>query len=95
MLVKAFMGTDIAFREELLLHRNSKRITQKQWHPGCTAIAALVIREKLYVANAGDCRAILNRSGQPFLMSKVIRHFKINLVLVHFHALKPKNFLTI
>jgi serine/threonine protein phosphatase PrpC len=77
MLVEAFMGTDVAFREELLLYRNSKRITQKEWHPGCTAIAALVIREKLYVANAGDCRAILNRAGQPFPMSKVICCFKI------------------
>ncbi|KAF3323010.1 Protein kinase and PP2C-like domain-containing protein [Carex littledalei] len=70
MLVEAFTKTDTAFREELLLHRNSKRIMKKDWHPGCTAITALVIREKLYVANAGDCRAILNRSGQPFPMSK-------------------------
>ncbi|KAJ4770425.1 protein kinase family protein / protein phosphatase 2C (PP2C) family protein [Rhynchospora pubera] len=70
MLIEAFTKTDAAFRDELLLCRNSKRITQKEWHPGCTAITALVIREKLYVANAGDCRAILNRAGQPFPMSK-------------------------
>lgn len=69
------MKTDAAFREELLLHCNSKRITRKDWHPGCTAIAALVIGEKLYVANAGDCRAILNRAGQPFPMSKVMKLF--------------------
>lgn len=75
MLVEAFTKTDTAFREELSVHRNSKRITQKDWHPGCTAITALVIREKLFVANAGDCRAILNRSGQPFPMSKVINLF--------------------
>lgn len=85
MLVGAFTKTDTAFREELSVHRNSKRITQKDWHPGCTAITALVIREKLFVANAGDCRAILNRSGQPFPMSKVINLFffpRVKLVII-------------
>ncbi|CAO2179638.1 unnamed protein product [Urochloa humidicola] len=69
-LAEAFVRTDIAFREELILHQKSKRIIQKDWHPGCTAVTALVVRNKLFVANAGDCRAILSRAGQPFPMTK-------------------------
>lgn len=70
-LTEAFVRTDIAFREELILHQKSKRITQKNWHPGCTAVTALIVRNKLFVANAGDCRAILNRAGEPFPMTRV------------------------
>uniref|UniRef100_A0A0E0MXQ4 Protein kinase and PP2C-like domain-containing protein n=1 Tax=Oryza rufipogon TaxID=4529 RepID=A0A0E0MXQ4_ORYRU len=69
-LTEAFVRTDIAFREELILHQMSKRITQKNWHPGCTAVTALILRNKLFVANAGDCRAILNRAGEPFPMTR-------------------------
>lgn len=69
-LTKAFLKTDTAFRNELMLHRKSRRVSQKDWYPGCTAIAALIVRDKLFVANAGDCRVILCRSGQPFPMSK-------------------------
>ncbi|CAL4949367.1 unnamed protein product [Urochloa decumbens] len=69
-LAEAFVRTDIAFREELILHQKSKRIVRKDWHPGCTAVTALVVRNKLFVANAGDCRAILSRSGKPFPMTK-------------------------
>lgn len=70
-LSEAFVRTDVAFRNELDSHRQSKRITQKDWHPGCTAIAALIVRNKLFVANAGDCRAILCRAGCSFALSKV------------------------
>ncbi|XP_072994595.1 protein kinase and PP2C-like domain-containing protein [Typha latifolia] len=69
-LFEAFTKTDVAFRDELVLHRKSKRIVQKDWHPGCTAVTALIVRNKLFVANAGDCRAILSRSGRPFPMTK-------------------------
>ncbi|XP_006645973.2 protein kinase and PP2C-like domain-containing protein [Oryza brachyantha] len=69
-LTEAFVRTDRAFREELILHQKSKRITQKNWHPGCTAVTALVVRNKLFVANAGDCRAILNRAGEPFPVTR-------------------------
>ncbi|RLN21990.1 protein kinase and PP2C-like domain-containing protein [Panicum miliaceum] len=69
-LAEAFVRTDIAFREELILHQKSKRIIRKDWHPGCTAVTALVVRNKLFVANAGDCRAILSRAGKPFPMTK-------------------------
>ncbi|KAM0849445.1 hypothetical protein ACQ4PT_053725 [Festuca glaucescens] len=69
-LVEAFMKSDTAFREELIIHQKSKRIIQKDWHPGCTAVTALIVRNKLFVANAGDCRAILSRAGQPFPMTR-------------------------
>ncbi|KAJ3694690.1 hypothetical protein LUZ60_000067 [Juncus effusus] len=70
-LIEAFVNTDAAFRAKLSVERKSKSKFQKDsWHPGCTAITALVVGEKLLVANAGDCRAVLNRAGRPFLMSK-------------------------
>ncbi|CAL5415358.1 unnamed protein product [Camellia sinensis] len=58
-LLEAFVKTDVAFRNELDSHRKSKGVIQKDWHPGCTAIVALIVRNKLFVANAGDCRAML------------------------------------
>ncbi|XP_054824306.1 protein kinase and PP2C-like domain-containing protein isoform X2 [Prosopis cineraria] len=69
-LVEAFLRTDVAFRQELDSSRKSRRVTQKDWHPGCTALAALVVRNKLFVANCGDCRAILCRAGSPIALSK-------------------------
>ncbi|KAF3442186.1 hypothetical protein FNV43_RR16102 [Rhamnella rubrinervis] len=69
-LSKAFIETDVAFRLELEPNRKSKRVIQKDWHPGCTAIASLIVRNKLFVANAGDCRTILCRAGYPFVLSK-------------------------
>ncbi|KAL6006356.1 hypothetical protein ACLOJK_037307, partial [Asimina triloba] len=71
-LSEAFLKTDIAFRKELSSHRNSRRVIHKDWHPGCTAIAALIVRNKLFVANAGDCRTILCRCGHPHALSKVV-----------------------
>ncbi|KAE8702469.1 Protein kinase and PP2C-like domain-containing protein [Hibiscus syriacus] len=53
-LVEAFVKTDVAFRDELDSHRKSRRVIQKDWHPGCTAAAALIVRNKLFVANAGE-----------------------------------------
>lgn len=69
-LKEAFIKTDIAFREELDFCRKSKRAIQKDWHPGCTAAAVLIVRNKLFVANAGDCRTILCRAGCPVVLSK-------------------------
>lgn len=66
------MKTDIAFRSELVSLRNSKRVTQKEWHPGCTAVAALIVRNRLFVANAGDCRTIICHGGHPCALSKVM-----------------------
>ncbi|XP_050231776.1 protein kinase and PP2C-like domain-containing protein [Mercurialis annua] len=69
-LSEAFISTDIAFRSELDSLRKLRGIIQKDWHPGCTAIVALIVQNKLFVANAGDCRTILCRSGHAFSLSK-------------------------
>ena len=37
---------------------------------GCTANVALIVGKTLYVANAGDSRAVLCRDGKPLDMSK-------------------------
>lgn len=70
-LTEAFVKTDIEFRKELEFFRKSKKVKQKDWHPGCTAVVALVVRDRLFVANAGDCRTILCRAGNPIVLSKV------------------------
>lgn len=70
-LHKAFIKTDAAFREELNYHRKTKGVVKKDWHPGCTAVAALIVRNRLFVANAGDCRTILCHSGHPYALSRV------------------------
>nr|BAJ33673.1 unnamed protein product [Eutrema halophilum] len=69
-LSQAFIRTDLAFRHELDSHRQSKRVSQKDLHPGCTAIASLLVDNKLFVANVGDSRAILCRAGHSFALSK-------------------------
>ncbi|RZC79171.1 hypothetical protein C5167_003857 [Papaver somniferum] len=69
-LTEAFMKTDIAFRDELIVQRNVKGTTKKNWHPGCCANAALIVENKLFVANAGDCRTILCRGGTAFPLTK-------------------------
>ncbi|XP_022147786.1 protein kinase and PP2C-like domain-containing protein isoform X2 [Momordica charantia] len=69
-LVETFVKTDIEFRKELDFFRQSKKVKQKDWHPGCTAVVALIVRDRLFVANAGDCRTILCRAGNPIVLSK-------------------------
>lgn len=80
-LSQAFVRTDLAFRQELDSHRQSKRVSQKDWHPGCTAIVSLLVENKLFVANVGDSRAILCRAGHPFALSKVRRDYLTESVL--------------
>lgn len=36
---------------------------------GCTAVVALIVKDRLYVANAGDSRAVLCRGGKALAMS--------------------------
>ncbi|XP_052170266.1 protein kinase and PP2C-like domain-containing protein isoform X2 [Diospyros lotus] len=69
-LLEAFVNTDVAFRNKLDSHCKSKGVVQKDWHPGCTALVALLVRNELFVANAGDCRAILCRTSTAYPLSK-------------------------
>eukprot|EP00884_Botryococcus_braunii_P020878 jgi/Botrbrau1/7474/Bobra.0095s0012.1 len=41
---------------------------QRRW-PGCTALAALILGNKLIIANAGDCRAVACRRGDAVQVS--------------------------
>ena len=41
----------------------------QRW-PGCTAIAALIRGGRMWVANAGDCRAVLARGGSAVAASR-------------------------
>ncbi|KAK1229863.1 Protein phosphatase 2C 2 [Marasmius sp. AFHP31] len=54
-LKKAFLGTD----EDLLANPAHTRDPS-----GCTAVAALVTKDKIYVANAGDSRSVLSVKGE-------------------------------
>lgn len=69
-LSTAFIETDISFRRELDSLRRHRKGGGKDWHPGCTAATALLINDKLFVANAGDCRTILCRKGEAIELSK-------------------------
>lgn len=54
-----------------LVHSNSVWCCAgpRAW-PGCTAIAALLQGDQLWVANAGDCRAVLCRGGVAVAVSR-------------------------
>ncbi|VFQ91112.1 unnamed protein product [Cuscuta campestris] len=69
-LTESFIQTDIAFRHELSSQKKCKGAIKKDFHPGCTAIVALIVKNKLVVANAGDCKTILCRAGRPYVLSR-------------------------
>ncbi|KAJ7935621.1 PP2C-domain-containing protein [Mycena leptocephala] len=54
-LKRAFLGTD----EDLLANPAHTRDPS-----GCTAVAALVTKDKIYVANAGDSRSVISVKGE-------------------------------
>ncbi|KAK3244079.1 hypothetical protein CYMTET_46294, partial [Cymbomonas tetramitiformis] len=56
----AFHTTD----DEIIQFTEQRRLTD-----GCTAIAAVITGGSIYVANLGDCRAVLCRSGQAKRLS--------------------------
>jgi hypothetical protein len=70
-LIRAFIETDSSFRHELDVERKFKKGGGTDWHPGCTATTALLVHDKLFVANAGDCRTIICRKGMAIPLSKV------------------------
>ena len=79
-LSSAFIETDVAFRRELDSQRRWRKGGGFDWHPGCTAATALLVRDTLYVANAGDCRTIVCRKGIAVPLSMVLPIlFKISM----------------
>jgi len=68
-LAGAFRAVDEEFRREsdvawaARVARMGAAAAGPRGHPGATAVAALVEGGDLYVANAGDCRAVLSRAG--------------------------------
>lgn len=69
-LREAFLATDLGLRAELdraWVDRVARMGPSAAWprqHPGAAAAVALVVGgEDLWVANAGDCRAVLCRGG--------------------------------
>lgn len=78
-LSAAFIDTDTAFRHALDLQRPRKKAHAKNWHPGCTATAILLVNNLLFVANAGDCRTVLCRNGLALPLSKVLPLFCLTL----------------
>jgi protein phosphatase 1L len=60
-LVEAFVETDKAYLAD---EANFKK------DDGCTAVAAVLLEDRLIVANVGDSRAVLSRSGKAYPMSE-------------------------
>lgn len=72
-LKQAFLATDAAFWQEWQaeLHGRSSAAQQHtERYPGCTALAAVVAGRQLFVANAGDGRAVLSRGGAAVPLSR-------------------------
>ncbi|GJP48103.1 hypothetical protein CLOM_g7383 [Closterium sp. NIES-68] len=69
-LVASFLATDKALESKLRNQRKTRTDSGKGWYPGCTACVALVIGADMYIANAGDCRAVLKQSGQVKALSR-------------------------
>ena len=59
-LLEAFATVDEAFAE--IADRNESKA-------GCTALACLVRDNTLWVANAGDCRAVISSRGRPEVLT--------------------------
>ncbi|CAL8468340.1 g7880 [Coccomyxa elongata] len=74
-LQAAFLEIDAAFRRQQD-EEWAERVGRMGWAaagerpwPGCTAIVLLMHAGRLYVANAGDCRAVLCREGDAVALS--------------------------
>lgn len=64
LIVGALEQAFVAMDDEIKQQRYDFRIDG-----GCTALAAVFMMGKLFVANAGDCRAVIYRDGKPRPMS--------------------------
>lgn len=71
-LQQAFLATDAGFWStwQAEMHANAAVGQYAERYPGCTALAAVVAGRKLFVANAGDGRAVLSRGGVAVPLSR-------------------------
>ena len=74
-LARAFVSTDKAFRQLDEARRGAEAAApggeaRPPRFPGTTALAVLVWGDAVYVANAGDCRAMLVRGGCSCALSR-------------------------
>jgi serine/threonine protein phosphatase PrpC len=71
-LQQAFLATDAGFWQtwQAEMHASAATGHYAERYPGCTALAAVVAGRQLYVANAGDGRAVLSRSGTAVPLSR-------------------------
>jgi serine/threonine protein phosphatase PrpC len=71
-LKRSFLATDAAFwqewQAEMHAHATAGQYTER--YPGCTALAAVLAGSQLFVANAGDGRAVLSREGSAVPLSR-------------------------
>jgi serine/threonine protein phosphatase PrpC len=71
-LKRSFLATDAVFwqewQAEMHAHATAGQYTER--YPGCTALAAVLAGSQLFVANAGDGRAVLSRGGTAVPLSR-------------------------
>eukprot|EP00775_Hariotina_reticulata_P006807 gene6807-7023_t len=51
-------------------HEFKDRLAYAERYPGCTALAAVITGNQLFVANAGDGRAVISRGGSAVPLSR-------------------------
>ncbi|CAB3995422.1 phosphatase 1H-like [Paramuricea clavata] len=69
----SFEAVVIGALEQSFLEMDNRINRDRQVHKitgGCTAVVSLFLKNKLFVANAGDSRAIICKDGKPIPMSK-------------------------
>ena len=67
------LKTNAAIEEQLKYKQEANddpKIKKEQLQAGCTAIVVVISPEKIYVANAGDSRAVLMRNGKVEALSE-------------------------
>jgi serine/threonine protein phosphatase PrpC len=71
-LQQAFLATDAGFWQtwQAEMHANAAVGQYAERYPGCTALAAVIAGRQLFVANAGDGRAVLSRGGTAVPLSR-------------------------